>query len=124
MARLVWAGHTDVLADIWALRDYVIWRAALPGRWTILICDTIMLSANALLLFVSYKAFDREAISTYTGLFARCGLVYFMMAMPAILIDHENNLINRHYLDKRRRKLTLSATQTQFEILGNLGKEG
>ena len=90
------------VAQIWNMHDYVIWRAALLGRWTILICDGVVLSANCLLLVVSYKAFGRETVTGYTGLFACCGLVYFIIAGPAVLIDHQNNLINRHYLDRRR----------------------
>src|SRR5262249_22252034 len=83
-----------------------------------------VLSANCLLLVVSYKAFDREAVTSYTGLFARCGLVYFTIAMPAILIDHQNNLINRHYLDKRRPELYIVGNTDAIRDLRKLGERG
>jgi hypothetical protein len=106
------------------MRDYVIWSAALPGSWTILICDGVVLSANCLLLVVSYKAFDREAVTSYTGLFACCGLVYFVIAGPAVLIDHQNNLINRHYLDRRRPEAYVVSNPDAIRDLGRLGERG
>jgi len=112
------------VAEIWAMRDYVIWSAALPGSWTILICDGVVLSANCLLLVVSYKAFDREAVTSYTGLFACCGLVYFVIAGPAVLIDHQNNLINRHYLDRRRPEAYVVSNPDAIRDLGRLGERG
>jgi len=90
------------VAELWAWHDDLIWKAALPGRWTILACYFAVFAANLALLLISRKAFSRDFASSYIGLFARCGLVYFIIAAPAIVIDHENNLINRHYLDQRR----------------------
>ena len=94
------------------------------GVQPILTCDALMLLGNFVLLFVSYKAFNRDVVTSYTGLFARCGLVYLAIAMPAIVIDHQNNLINRHYLDRKRPEAYVVGNPDAVRDLVKLGERG
>ncbi len=81
--------------------DYRLWQAGLPGRGTILVGYAAVLAVNLAIGLVAYRFFRRESVSSYRALFFRCGIAYLLLASPAVLIERQYNILNRHYLDRR-----------------------
>jgi hypothetical protein len=48
-----------------------------------------------------YHFLNRDVIFSFRRLFLICASAYVALTVPAIIIDHQYNTINRHYLDKR-----------------------
>jgi hypothetical protein len=81
--------------------DDRIWKAALPGRWTLLIGSLVVLAANVMVWFAGRRCFRREAILSYRPLFWPMTFASLIIAIAAFLVDGEHNRINRYYLDQR-----------------------
>jgi hypothetical protein len=81
--------------------DDSVWKAGVPGRWTLLIGSAVVLGANLAVWFAGRRYFRNLSISSYKPLLRFCATAYLVVAVAAVFIDHEHNLFNRYYLDKR-----------------------
>jgi hypothetical protein len=85
-----------------AFGNDVIWQSALPGRERLLAAFLVILAANLLVGVQNYRVLKAENISTFVPLFGTCFMGYLIIVSAAVAVDHQYNLLNRHYLDQRR----------------------
>ena len=76
------------------------WKAGVPGRWTLLIASLSVLAFN-IAVWWSARRYFQEKSPCYRPLLLRCLTAYIGVAVGAYFVDHEQNLINRFYLDVR-----------------------
>jgi hypothetical protein len=77
------------------------WEAGVPGRWTLLIASLIVLALNIAVWWVARQYFQKASPSQYRPLLLMCMTAYIGVAVAAFFVDHEQNLINRYFLDLR-----------------------
>jgi hypothetical protein len=82
--------------------DYQIWVSGLPERGTILVCYGFVLAINVAVVAVAFRRFNEPCTGGYSRLWAMCMVALATVAVPAIVIDHEYDEVNRQHLDKRR----------------------
>jgi DNA-binding winged helix-turn-helix (wHTH) protein len=85
----------------WTSGDDHVWRAGLPGRWSLMTGAAVVLAANLAVWFVGHWCFRRARISSYRPLFWLCTAAYLPIALGAFFIDDEHNRINQYNLDLR-----------------------
>ena len=81
--------------------DDRVWKAGVPGRWTLLIGSAVVLAANLAVWLAGRHYFRSESISSYRPLFCFCVTAYLLIAVAAFFIDHQHNRFNRYYLNVR-----------------------
>ena len=108
---------TTLIGVAWTSGDGHVWRAGLPGRWTLLTGATVVFAANLVVWFVGLRCFRRERILSYRPLFWLCAAAYLPIALGALFIDDEHNRINQYDLDVRWPEAYLAANPDAIEEL-------
>lgn len=81
--------------------DDRVWRADLPGRWTLILGSSAILALNIAVWLAARRYLQSESSSSLRPLCLICGAAYLGVAVAAFFVDHEHNRINRYYLDVR-----------------------
>jgi hypothetical protein len=81
--------------------DDRIWKAAVPGRWTLIIGFLVVLAANLAVWIAAVRCFRQEVIVSYQPLFWQMMLASLVIAFASFVVDREHNRINQYYLDQR-----------------------
>ncbi len=81
--------------------DDRVWMAGWPGRWNLLIACSVILGLNLAVWLAGRRYFQAESISNFRPLVLIVAVAYLGVAVAAFFVDHEQNLINRYYLDMR-----------------------
>jgi hypothetical protein len=81
--------------------DDRIWKAEVPGRWTLLTASLTVLALNIAVWLIGRRYLEEESPSRYRPLLVMCLTAYIGVAVAAFFVDHEQNLFNRYYLDVR-----------------------
>jgi hypothetical protein len=111
---------TEFICLAVASGDDRIWKADLPGRWTIFTGSVIVLAVDLVVWLVGLRCFRQEFISNYRFLFSFCAIAYLPIALGAFFIDDEHNRINRYYLDVRWPESYVAANPDAVKEFGNL----
>ena len=111
---------TEFICLAVASGDDRVWKAGLPGRWTLLAGSMIVFAINLTVWLVSLRCFRKESISSYRFLFSFCAIAYLPIALGAFFIDDEHNRINRYYLDVRWPEPYIAANPDAVKEFGNL----
>jgi len=82
--------------------DYHIWKAEVPERMSIAASYAAVYAINIAVAVLAFGHFNREQVSEYNRLFGLCALAFVALTIPAVIIDHQYNEVNRHHIDKRR----------------------
>jgi hypothetical protein len=81
--------------------DDRIWKAEVPGRWTLLTASLTVLALNIAVWLIGRRYLEEESPSRSRPLLVMCLTAYIGVAVAAFFVDHEQNLFNRYYLDVR-----------------------
>jgi DNA-binding winged helix-turn-helix (wHTH) protein len=91
-----------LLASVNAFSDDLIRRSALPGSGLLLAGYLAIFAANVFVGLQGYRSLKSQPVSTFLPPFGSCLIAYLVIAVAAVAVDHQYNMVNLHYLDKRR----------------------
>jgi hypothetical protein len=81
--------------------DDRIWKAGVPGRWTLVTGSVTVLALNVAVWLAGRQYFQKESPSHYRPLLFKALTAYIGVAIAAFFVDHEQNRFNRYYLNVR-----------------------